>query len=435
MTKKVISNAIVLFSRSWSALAAVRSLGKKGVDVYTGDTVSGGAATFSKYSKESFIYPDPSEEKKFINYLIKYCEQIFEKNRGEILIIPIHEETYTLSKHKHKFPFYVNFVMPKNSILQKINNKGEFIKIAKKYKINTPYAEYCKNIEQAEETEPNLTYPIFLKDPDSSGSTGIYKATNKKQYLKITRKLKKNFVVQSHAPGKDYCCCTLFNKGKPIILFTYTALRTYPPGGGSTVFRKTVQEPEIEKQTIKLLSKLKWTGVAELDFRKQKNKKPLLIEVNPRFWGGLNQATRSNVDFPYLLLRIAEGEKLSRIKKFPKNIQTANFGLVLASTIKEMQKNNRMPEIKKKIATLKKNPNKKNLLSLKRTLDNYNKKLYKDVKYIAKNYPKKRVFEDFYDKNDPQPTKGLLFPLQVYKKYGKINEKLLIRSSAKEGLK
>jgi predicted ATP-grasp superfamily ATP-dependent carboligase len=43
---------------------------------------------------------------------------------------------------------------------------------------------------------------------------------------------------------------------------------------------------------------------------------PKLMEVNPRFWGSLQLAIVSGVDFPYLLLKIARGESFEPILRY-----------------------------------------------------------------------------------------------------------------------
>ena len=54
------------------------------------------------------------------------------------------------------------------------------------------------------------------------------------------------------------------------------------------------------------MGSLGWHGVAEVDFRWDgKEVEPVLIEVNPRFWGGLTQSVASGWDYPYLLYRLA----------------------------------------------------------------------------------------------------------------------------------
>ncbi|MHC4440642.1 MAG: hypothetical protein ACYS3S_25110, partial [Planctomycetota bacterium] len=46
--------AIITFSRGWQTLVATRSLGRRGVEVITGDEYAMTAASFSKYSTAEF---------------------------------------------------------------------------------------------------------------------------------------------------------------------------------------------------------------------------------------------------------------------------------------------------------------------------------------------------------------------------------------------
>ena len=54
--------AILTFSRGWNALAAARSLGKKGVEVIAGDEYRFSPTSFSKYTIASFLYPSPDRD-------------------------------------------------------------------------------------------------------------------------------------------------------------------------------------------------------------------------------------------------------------------------------------------------------------------------------------------------------------------------------------
>ena len=47
-----------------------------------------------------------------------------------------------------------------------------------------------------------------------------------------------------------------------------------------------------------------------MDFRQGEDGQVYLIELNPRFFGGLPQAVAANVDYPHLLFRIATGEQV-----------------------------------------------------------------------------------------------------------------------------
>ncbi len=59
-----------------------------------------------------------------------------------------------------------------------------------------------------------------------------------------------------------------------------------------------------------LLDALGWHGVAMVEFKREEaTGRFVLMEVNPKFWGSLELAIVSGVDFPYLASRMAvEGE-------------------------------------------------------------------------------------------------------------------------------
>jgi predicted ATP-grasp superfamily ATP-dependent carboligase len=56
----------------------------------------------------------------------------------------------------------------------------------------------------------------------------------------------------------------------------------------------------------RILEALKWHGVAMVEFKRDaRDGVSKLLEINGRFWGSLQLAVDSGVDFPYLLYRLA----------------------------------------------------------------------------------------------------------------------------------
>ncbi len=423
----VIQYAIVTYARSWSALAAVRSLGDRGVRCIVADSVAFGAATFSKYAESSFVYPDPADEREFIKCLVNKCVDIHKKTGGNILLCPIHEEVYVISRHRDRFPAYVHFVLPEDDMLQRIQHKGDLIALAKKYDVRIPPSWYG-DVKDAHTLPGGLSFPVFIKLPESSGSTGIYRADDEQAYADIIKNLSGKVVIQSFVEGIDYCCCCLLQEGRAVVIINYKALRTYPFRGGTSVYRKTIHNPDIDRMAKRLLMNVGWNGVAELDFRIGPDGKVYLIEVNPRFWGGLNHAVKANADFPYLVWRMAEGITLQPIENIDRKVRTRNFVGALASTIEEMTSIHKPgPAWKDFLKRPRWKTGKLAITSLFKTIPLFRK-------YIVRRYLKQKSFDDIYDPKDPGALAGLAFPLAVYAKYGKINEKLLVSTSAKKVL-
>ena len=87
-----MNKVIITYARAWSALAATRSLGKKGIEVIAGDEYACAPSSFSKYCTASFIHPSPDREPEaFLDCL----EEVIREHRpddGEFVLMPIHKE-------------------------------------------------------------------------------------------------------------------------------------------------------------------------------------------------------------------------------------------------------------------------------------------------------------------------------------------------------
>lgn len=66
----------------------------------------------------------------------------------------------------------------------------------------------------------------------------------------------------------------------------------------------------MEEIAFRLLDHLEWHGVAMVEFKlDDRTGKPVILEVNPRFWGSLSMAISAGVDFPWLLYQMTmEGD-------------------------------------------------------------------------------------------------------------------------------
>ena len=85
--------AILTFARGWNALSAARSLGRRGVQIIAGDEYRCSPTSFSRYTIENFLYPNPDEDPDgFLDKL----EEVIRNNRvagEEYVLMPFHKET------------------------------------------------------------------------------------------------------------------------------------------------------------------------------------------------------------------------------------------------------------------------------------------------------------------------------------------------------
>ncbi|NIA11170.1 MAG: ATP-grasp domain-containing protein [Nitrospiraceae bacterium] len=306
--------AIITYARVRSALAAVRSLGKHGVKVVTADERRISTSFFSRYSSSHFVYPSyKSSPIAFVNFIKHYIQ----KNNIEVLM-PISEETYVISKYKDTFDNMVHLPVPDYDKIAKANNKRYLINFADEMMIKVPQTYAIDDINDLKRVVKNVEYPVVIKMVEGRGSAGLRYVHSEKELLTEYKKVIKMFslnssnfpLIQEYIPGTGYGVSMLFNQGDPRAIFTHKRIREYPVTGGPSTARMSVRHAKMEKYATTLLKELEWHGVAMVEFKlDERTKEPVLMEINPRFWGSLNQAICAGVDFPYLLYTMAvEGD-------------------------------------------------------------------------------------------------------------------------------
>ena len=79
--------------------------------------------------------------------------------------------------------------------------------------------------------------------------------------------------------------------------------------------------PAMLHSATALLHHIKWDGVAMVEFKVSPDGSPYLMEINARFWGSLQLAIDSGVDFPYLLYQVYSGENIKPPVDYKKGIK------------------------------------------------------------------------------------------------------------------
>lgn len=294
------------------ALAVVRSLGKMGISIVTSDSVRISASFYSRYSTYHFIYPPIEKTKPFINSLRHYIRM-----KSINVLMPIAKETYVIAKYKEKFDT-VKIPIPEYKKLQKANNKRSLMDFAAKIGIPVPHTYVINDITKVKDIARVVEFPVVIKPVEGEGARGVRYIHTKDELVPEYNRVVQKFnltsseypLIQEYIPGTGYGVSMLFNNGDPRAIFTHRRLREFPITGGSSTARISVRHSKMEKYATKLLKELDWHGVAMVEFKlDDRTKKPVLMEINPRFWGSIYQAISSGVDFPCMLYKMAvEGD-------------------------------------------------------------------------------------------------------------------------------
>lgn len=114
---------------------------------------------------------------------------------------------------------------------------------------------------------------------------------------------------QDYFRGRGVGVEVLFEHGEPRWWFAHERIHELPITGGASSYRRSIDVPaNLRRATLDLLSRLRWHGVAMVEFKVTDDGDYRLMEINPRLWGSLPLAIASGVNFPLALLRMATGQ-------------------------------------------------------------------------------------------------------------------------------
>jgi predicted ATP-grasp superfamily ATP-dependent carboligase len=88
--------------------------------------------------------------------------------------------------------------------------------------------------------------------------------------------------------------------------------------GVSSSYVETIDCPEIEEPSHRLLAAMAFSGLVEVEFKRDLRAGQLkLLDINPRIWGWHSIGRRAGVDFPFLLWQLSQGEDVSTVHGRP----------------------------------------------------------------------------------------------------------------------
>ena len=115
----------------------------------------------------------------------------------------------------------------------------------------------------------------------------------------------KNFLIQDYISGPGFGFFAIYDHGNLKNFFMHKRIRENPPSGGSSVCAESRFEKELFNYGTKILDKLKWHGVAMVEFKQNSlSGEFFLMEINPKFWASHDLAIEAGINFAEKYLEI-----------------------------------------------------------------------------------------------------------------------------------
>jgi predicted ATP-grasp superfamily ATP-dependent carboligase len=312
-------------------LLIVRSLGKRNIGTTLMDREFMVPVTFSRWRSESVYCPSSFDNLDgFLTALLGNA-----KTGRYLTLFPLTDSSLLpISEHRKQLTPYLTLVLPSHESVLKAIDKSNTLRCAQELGIPTPMTFYPRNTDEVIDAASRIQYPAVIKSKRSfawgrNGKANFsrpFYVNSPSELISTYAEVETNFpapMIQEYVPGNNISVALLFDRGEPKAACSISVKRTLPVTGGSSVLRESIPpDRTLLRYASNLLRRLNWHGVAEVEFKiDSRDSTPKLMEINGRFWGSMNVAIESGVDFPYLLFLLAKGEKICPIFKYKTGVK------------------------------------------------------------------------------------------------------------------
>ncbi|NCU33329.1 MAG: ATP-grasp domain-containing protein, partial [Candidatus Moranbacteria bacterium] len=208
---------------------------------------------------------------------------LVKKTNADILF-PVHSSLIgEILKNKSLFGNTLDYCSD-FSIYQILHNKNSLLSLAESIDLRVP--KTYKSIKEAQ-------FPFVGKPSDRSASEGVFYFFSEKDIIKYGPLCTDEYIFQEYINGFG-CGYSLYAKeGEIQNAYGHKRIAEHPISGGSSIIRGPFMHKDMQTAVEKILKKTNWTGFAMFEFKMTKEGEIVLIEVNPRIWGSINQGLQN----------------------------------------------------------------------------------------------------------------------------------------------
>lgn len=308
-----MARVLVTDGTARSALAVVRSLGRRGHHVFVVAERLPALAAASRFAAGSAAIPDVRVAS------LEAIEAIESRSRSWSIdfLIPMTDATLTglyLSGAGSRLgPAIV--LAPEREAFDAIADKGALLKRAEALTIGVPRSRVVESPDDLSAAASDIGFPCVLKPARSVISLNGRLSSFPVRYADAPASVPAYpvaafpLLVQERVVGSGEGVFMLTQHGHVVATFAHRRLREKPPSGGVSTYRESIEPPkDLVGWSKALVADLRWNGVAMIEFkRRAETGVAALMEVNGRFWGSLQLAIDAGVDFPAMLIDQACG--------------------------------------------------------------------------------------------------------------------------------
>ncbi len=287
-----------------AAVAFMRSLSNEDLDFFAADLDPNAAGLYLVPADRRFLLP-PGASPHFVETLLKMCAT----HKIDILVPTVDCELLPIAEASERFEAIGTMLMLTSAASLRLSlDKLATLKACDGVIPVPRFAVFDQSFNADE-----WNFPLIVKPRSASGSRGVIKVNSPEELAKLNRS--SALLVQEYLPGEEYSVDVWSTgNGDPKIAVPRTRSKV---DSGITVTGYTLHDPYLEAIAKLAAQTLGTSFVANVQFRRDANGEPRLLEINARFPGTMTLTVASGVHMPLLSLR----ETIGMAQEYPANFR------------------------------------------------------------------------------------------------------------------
>lgn len=281
---------------------------------------------------DKFYTVPPASDPNYMTQILKVCEI----EHVDVVLPFMSRELLDFHAHIQDFEERkVKVSLSGTDSIKISNNKLELYNFLKNNRLMVPDFYPIYKMQDLDGALEYFRYPeraICIKAAESSGSRGIRIIDPQKSRFDILFNEKPNsfftslvelkeilaekaeiptMLAMEVLPGNEYSVDVLADQGNVL----------YMAGRESTIVTASIQQDAVIKKddeayeiSRKIIRMLRLDGTVNFDFKYDENKRPVLMEINPRISATMSVQSVAGINFPYLRIKQLIGEPLPDLR-------------------------------------------------------------------------------------------------------------------------
>jgi predicted ATP-grasp superfamily ATP-dependent carboligase len=326
---------LILDASHKHSLTSARSLARAGLRVVLGESVGQFSkrheppAFHSRYCARALVLPD------YVSEPAAYADAVlaFVRDHRVQVVLPVGDANIKLlAPIRDRFAeLDCMLAVASDAALAIANDKVRTLEVASRLDMAYPKSVKVSAVEDLRSAQAQFGYPFVIK-PTVSWTGAVAdrmvpaEVLNDAEAMAATTRFLATgceVLAQQLATGSREGVSLFIVGGEVLAFCGCLAHRTTPPLGGVSAMRESIPVgAELLRAAVSLATAIGVEGPSEVEFRRDASGQPLLMEINARLAGTLENAIHSGVDFPRMIWQWGTGQAIEPVTSYRTGVRT-----------------------------------------------------------------------------------------------------------------